>query len=289
MNMRKSKKSRTSLAQRLPWSVSAGIAIIATATLFGLANKLEAGGYFEALRYLPRGAISQLLRVLAGLAALSGAIAAISSLSAACRRARLLDGQSDLASVKRLSWQDFERLVGEAYRREGFHVEEVGLGGADGGVDLILRRRGESTLVQCKRWNVSAVGASVSTRDVRLDDAPWCPARESGLREWFHEGREAIRDCQADRTRRGRRAYDPHQVGSTRPKRACPDVLLRIADDKEAQRGISLLRMLPLSNLPRDKGSILILHRRSGEPFREQPRQSPHSFFFTPLDNNEDF
>ncbi|MDR5791704.1 restriction endonuclease [Caballeronia sp. LP003] len=155
------KRSRTSLAQRLPWSISAGIAIIATATLLGLANKFEVGGHLEAFRYLPRGAISQLLRVLAALTAMYGAVVAISSLSVARRRARLLDRQSDLASVKRLSWQDFERLVGEAYRREGFHVEEVGLGGADGGVDLILRRRGESTLVQCKRWNVSTVGASV--------------------------------------------------------------------------------------------------------------------------------
>lgn len=32
-------------------------------------------------------------------------------------------------------------------------------GGADGGVDLVLRKNGETTLVQCKQWRVLSVGA----------------------------------------------------------------------------------------------------------------------------------
>ena len=36
-------------------------------------------------------------------------------------------------------------------------------GGADGGVDLVLGREGNVTLVQCKRWN----GAPVGVRQVR--------------------------------------------------------------------------------------------------------------------------
>lgn len=31
-------------------------------------------------------------------------------------------------------------------------MEETGQGGADGGVDLVLRKGGRTTLVQCKRW-----------------------------------------------------------------------------------------------------------------------------------------
>ncbi len=52
-------------------------------------------------------------------------VAGLSALGSGYRR-RLLDTQSDLESLKALSWQDFERLVGEAYRRRGYAVEEVG-------------------------------------------------------------------------------------------------------------------------------------------------------------------
>ena len=54
-------------------------------------------------------------------------------------------------AVDGLSWQDFERLIGEAFRRRGFTVAETGGGGADGGVDLVLTKGGEKSLVQCKR------------------------------------------------------------------------------------------------------------------------------------------
>nr|WP_301002462.1 restriction endonuclease [Capsulimonas corticalis] len=76
-------------------------------------------------------------------------------------RRRLLDAQSSLESIRQLSWSDFERLVGEAYRRQGYQVEERGGSGADGGVDLVLRRSGEKVFVQCKRWRNRTVGVSV--------------------------------------------------------------------------------------------------------------------------------
>lgn len=64
-------------------------------------------------------------------------------------RAKLFKRQTDLQSIRDLSWQDFERYVGEAYRRKGYTVEETGPG-ADGGIDLIARKSGETVLVQCK-------------------------------------------------------------------------------------------------------------------------------------------
>src|SRR6185312_9455482 len=63
--------------------------------------------------------------------------------------------------VPALGWRQFELLVGEAFRRRGYVVEETGLGGADGGIDLILRRDGRRTLVQCKQWRRSRVPVSV--------------------------------------------------------------------------------------------------------------------------------
>ncbi|PRP68519.1 hypothetical protein BUE93_21980 [Chromobacterium amazonense] len=79
------------------------------------------------------------------------------------RRARglLLERQRDLDDIRAMSWQDFERLVGECFRRYGYRVVETGQGGADGGVDLLLRRGSEKVLVQCKQWRKSSVGAPV--------------------------------------------------------------------------------------------------------------------------------
>lgn len=79
-------------------------------------------------------------------------IAAGTSYSRARQRARLLQRHRDLDSIASLRWQEFERLVGEAFRQQGYAVEETGQGGADGGVDLVLSRAGHTTLVQCKHW-----------------------------------------------------------------------------------------------------------------------------------------
>ena len=48
-------------------------------------------------------------------------------------------------------WREFEMLVGEAFRLQGYQVVETGGGGADGGVDLVLRKDRETFLVQCKQ------------------------------------------------------------------------------------------------------------------------------------------
>lgn len=74
---------------------------------------------------------------------------------------RLLDARTGLDSVAALGWRDFERLVGEAFRRRGYAVEETGLGGADGGIDLVLRRETTRILVQCKQWRRECVPVSV--------------------------------------------------------------------------------------------------------------------------------
>lgn len=73
-------------------------------------------------------------------------------------RRRLLDRQGDLASIRNLPWQVFEHLVGEAYRRRGYVVEEVGSPSGDGGVDLKMHGTDGLVLVQCKQWRIQRVG-----------------------------------------------------------------------------------------------------------------------------------
>ena len=83
--------------------------------------------------------------------------AAIVSFLAGQKRKRLLDTQTGLESLAAMNWREFEMLVGEAFRRHGYGVEETGLGGADGGIDLILRKDGRTHLVQCKQWRTRQV------------------------------------------------------------------------------------------------------------------------------------
>lgn len=64
-----------------------------------------------------------------------------------------------------MSWREFEMLVGEGFRLQGYQVRETGGGGADGGVDLVLTKAGtnggEKFLVQCKQWRAFKVGVNV--------------------------------------------------------------------------------------------------------------------------------
>ncbi|WP_077731550.1 restriction endonuclease [Methylocaldum sp. 14B] len=59
-----------------------------------------------------------------------------------------------------MSWREFEMLVGEFFRRQGYAVTETG-GIADGGVDLVLTRGGETYLVQCKQWRAFKVSVNI--------------------------------------------------------------------------------------------------------------------------------
>jgi restriction system protein len=86
--------------------------------------------------------------------------AAFSALNAR-RKRRQLDQQKGLDSIRELSWKRFEELLGEAYRRQGYSVSENSHAGADGGVDLVIRRGSETVLVQCKQWRVQKVGVKV--------------------------------------------------------------------------------------------------------------------------------
>jgi restriction system protein len=86
---------------------------------------------------------------------------AISSIFMGKKRKQLIKQQSSIETLRDTSWSDFEVLVGEAFRRKGFAVQENMVGGADGGIDLTLRKDGKLHIVQCKRWRSSKVGVSI--------------------------------------------------------------------------------------------------------------------------------
>lgn len=79
----------------------------------------------------------------------------------------LLDTRSTLESLAARGWRHFELLVGEAFRRQGYAAKEIRLGGANGGIELILRKDGCSTLTHCKLWKKRpASGCQRCVRDV---------------------------------------------------------------------------------------------------------------------------
>jgi restriction system protein len=90
--------------------------------------------------------------------------AAIASAWRRHQRKSLVDDVAQAKSTNALdgmSWREFEMLVGEAFRLNGFSVVETGGGGADGGVDLVLSKGNEKFLVQCKQWKAFKVGVDV--------------------------------------------------------------------------------------------------------------------------------
>ena len=62
--------------------------------------------------------------------------------------------------LDRLTWFQFEDLVHQYFLEKGFEVTETNRG-PDGGIDLRLRKNGNSATVQCKHWRSKNVGVSV--------------------------------------------------------------------------------------------------------------------------------
>jgi hypothetical protein len=64
-------------------------------------------------------------------------------------------------NLRLLTAEEFEWLVGEMFRREGWAVRETGRhDGPDGNIDVELTRAGTRRIVQCKRWQSWLVGVN---------------------------------------------------------------------------------------------------------------------------------
>jgi restriction system protein len=142
---------------KLPWPVALVVGLIGYA---GIRHGVPA--FFARQDHpLLQGFASGTLVPLAWIFLAACTLCALVAFANAHKRRRLLDTRTGLDSLAAIGWRDFERLVGEAFRRQGYSVEETGLGGADGGIDLILRKHGQRTLVQCKQWRREKVPVNV--------------------------------------------------------------------------------------------------------------------------------
>jgi restriction system protein len=142
------------ITSRLPWFVGVGLALlsyfichayaISTETTHGQLGKLFAN-------------LGQMILPFIFLAG------ALGSVMRRRKRRDVFQLVTDHGSVgiDRMSWRDFEVLIGESFRQRGYDVEELGGDGPDGGMDLILRKGGERFLVQCKQWRARQVSVSI--------------------------------------------------------------------------------------------------------------------------------
>jgi restriction system protein len=138
-----------------PWWISATLGVLAFLLLTALRYSLATLGG-------PMGkALAQVFGILPTAALVLLALLALASAIFRWKRGERLESQTSIESIRGLTWTAFEGLVSEAYRRRGFNVEQLLSGGADGGIDLILRKDGETTLVQCKQWRNAAVGVPI--------------------------------------------------------------------------------------------------------------------------------
>lgn len=115
--------------------------------------------------YVPKGALGQALA--AGSIFLAPYLSAVALVPAAAawwrgrREARLIEDLADIESLRALEWSDLEVLVRAVYARQGYSATRLGGFGADGGIDVVLRRDGNKVLVQCKQWRARQVSVNV--------------------------------------------------------------------------------------------------------------------------------
>ena len=148
---------------KLPWWAWVAFAIAAYLGLHGAASsEVTAGG--QPGEFAGQGLLESLVsfgQYVLPLAFLLGA--AISAYARYARRAGHEPATTtpDRRALNAMSWQQFEALVSEAFRCKGYKVTGKGGGGADGGIDLVLKKEGETFLVQCKQWRAVRVGVNI--------------------------------------------------------------------------------------------------------------------------------
>ena len=143
-------RRREPILLMIPWWGILLFGLVSSAALIFLPRAM--------LRGSPNAPLGEIFAPLAYLVLAAFLIGAIASATRSFLLARRFDELRGLDHVRRLSWQQFEMIVGEAFRRQGYSVAETGRGGAVDGIDLVLKKGDEKYFVQCKHWKVLRVG-----------------------------------------------------------------------------------------------------------------------------------
>ena len=146
------------LMSQFPWWVSTTIAFVGYIAFAHVLPLIHVENQFVGAALSSVQRHSHILGIMVAIVFLG--TAAVSFFKSFTRR-RQLDRQESIESIRNLSWREFEEVVAEAFRRDGYKVTENQSAGADGGVDVRLRKEGKRYLVQCKNWQRRSVGVKV--------------------------------------------------------------------------------------------------------------------------------
>ena len=155
------------LVAMLPWWACI---VLAGVTYFGLsalampvaATGVQPGDIPHAATQAMWKAVAYAGQFIVPLACIIAAVMSVYRRHARKQLASSVTGAGASDALSDMTWREFELLVGEGFRLQGYEVTETGGGGADGGVDLMLRNdHREKFFVQCKQWKAFKVGVTV--------------------------------------------------------------------------------------------------------------------------------
>lgn len=160
------------ISAQLPWKVGVGLAVVAYLILHYFATRAPLTTNPAELKAIGKTVgdsvthglgtmLASVFQYVVPVAFLAGAFISFSRR----RRQSELHGQvandPTADALEKMSWRDFEGLVAETFRRQGYRIVERGGDGPDGGVDLELHMGSDKYLVQCKQWKSQKVGVAV--------------------------------------------------------------------------------------------------------------------------------
>lgn len=152
------------IVSKLPWWVGCTLALVSYLLLHAVASRpimpaaVSSGQMGDAV---VRGFTTTLAMFGQYVLPFAFGLGAILSAVSSARQKKLYDNtmlRPGVTALNDMSWQEFEMLVSEHYRRDGFQVKREGGNGPDGGIDLVLKQKDEIYLVQCKQWKAYKVG-----------------------------------------------------------------------------------------------------------------------------------
>ncbi|WP_426107693.1 restriction endonuclease [Massilia sp. TSP1-1-2] len=155
------------IVAHFPWWVGVVLAAVFYLVLHAFAGAPTATGPLTSSQ-MGNLAAAIMLRTLAGfgqyLLPFICLVGAVVSARRAQQRATLLNDVAagdGVSALNAMTWQQFELVVGQWFRQQGYAVSERGGGGADGGIDLVLNKDNETFFVQCKQWRTIKVSVNV--------------------------------------------------------------------------------------------------------------------------------
>ena len=149
------------MTARLPWWAGVGLALLSYVIFHALASRpvpamSQPGQLGVAVSSAMVSAVAWPAQFLAPFLFLMGAFVSFIKRRKAEQLHAFAGNRAD--GVARMTWREFEALVGEYFRRQGYTVTGNSSAGPDGGVDVLLQKGSDRYLVQCKHWRALRVG-----------------------------------------------------------------------------------------------------------------------------------